>query len=439
VYHAEQGLGCSLDRPAWPEGAFHLPSLSSRAALAVVFSLVAAGAARGQTAETTVPPSIDGSDSKPTPWWRSAQRASQDLFDRLNDEGIFPQVKSFSENSGPAPGVVFWKPRLGDSGLSFYASLAHSFRGDDLREVRFGRIPSNGRRPPRRGDYEVLAPSEMGENGAFYYLTLRQRDLPSSELFVPSSSGVGGSSIRYRNTETLFDGVAGYRFSPHFSVAMRAGLLKNEIGPGEEPLPGAVGDRVLLASTTALTAQPDYLRTALVVAFDDRDMPRNTHEGNFVSLTLGRYADRAQGDFSFNRVTLDARRFQPLGSPRHVLALRLLTSQSFADAGSRVPFYLQDTLGGPFTMRSYPSFRFRGDKVLTLSTEYRFEVTPRYELAAFYDAGKAWDNAGFSLSGTKSSYGLGFRWKTWDSVRFRLDVGHGSEGTQVLLKLGYSF
>ena len=66
----------------------------------------------------------------------------------------------------------------------------------------------------------------------------------------------------------------------------------------------------------------------------------------------------------FDRLTLDARRFQPLGSGRHVLAARLLTSQSFAGAGGHVPFYLQDTLGGSFMMRSYPNFRFRGDKVI---------------------------------------------------------------------------
>ena len=107
------------------------------------------------------------------------------MLGRLNNEGWFPQLKNFSDNTGPAPGIVYFRPRLGDTGLSFYASYAHSFRGDTLREVRFGRIPSNGRRPPRRGDYEVLAPSEIGENGAFSYVALRQRDLPSSELFLP--------------------------------------------------------------------------------------------------------------------------------------------------------------------------------------------------------------------------------------------------------------
>jgi Omp85 superfamily domain len=432
-----------LDAPWDQKGALgSLSAVPSRVALAIVLSFVAgSGIARAQTAEDVVViPEGERSGSERKSWWRSALRSSQDLLDRINDEGFFPQLKSFSDNTGPAPGVVYFKPRLGDTGLSFYASYAHSFRGDNLREVRFGRIPHNGRRPPRRGDYEVLAPSEMGENGVFYYVAIRHRDLPSSELFVPSTTGTGGSTLRYHDTEELYDAVAGYRFSPHFSAAVRAGLLKHDVGPSEDgALPDFLIDRMLTTSAVGLSRQPDYLRTAAVFVFDDRDMPRNTHEGNFVSLTLARFADRDRGASSFNRVTLDARRYQPLGSHRHVLAMRLLTSQSFADAGSYVPFYLQETLGGGFTMRSYPSFRFRGDKLLTLSTEYRFEITPRYELAAFYDGGKAWDHAAFSLRDMKSSYGLGLRWKTWDSVRFRLDVGHGSEGTRVLLKLGYSF
>src|SRR5262249_34842611 len=155
----------------------------------------------------------------------------------------------------------------------------------------------------------------------------------------------------YRNTEALYDAVGGYRFSPHLSMALRAGLLRNEIGPGDEPLPAEVEGRVVASSMTALSAQPDYFRAAALIALDDRDVPRDSHQGSFVTLTLSRYADRSQGAFSFDRVSLDARRFQPLGSRRHVLAARLLTSQSFAGPGSHVPFYLQDTLGGTFTMR----------------------------------------------------------------------------------------
>jgi hypothetical protein len=194
-----------------------LTARPSRAVLAAGLFLVAvSGVAKAQTSEDVVvvpEASSDGSQHKS--WWRSAVRGSEDLLGRLNNEGWFPQLKNFSDNTGPAPGIVYFRPRLGDTGLSFYASYAHSFRGDTLREVRFGRIPSNGRRPPRRGDYEVLAPSEIGENGAFYYVALRQRDLPSSELFLPST-GASGSTLRYHDTEALYDAVAGYRFSPRF-------------------------------------------------------------------------------------------------------------------------------------------------------------------------------------------------------------------------------
>src|SRR5262245_12249184 len=125
-----------------------------RAAVAATFMLLAvSGVARSQTADT---PAADGqgTSSASRSWWRSALGSSRELVGQLNDNRFLPQLKSFSDNTGPAPGLVYWKPRLGRTDISLYGSYAHSFRGDELRELRFGRIPSNGRRPPRRGDYE---------------------------------------------------------------------------------------------------------------------------------------------------------------------------------------------------------------------------------------------------------------------------------------------
>ena len=69
--------------------------------------------------------------------------------------------------------ALFWNSRTisGDS----WIPLRERIRPLSIL-IRFGRIPHVRNRPPRRGDYEVLAPSEMGENGLFYYLQLRQRD-----------------------------------------------------------------------------------------------------------------------------------------------------------------------------------------------------------------------------------------------------------------------
>ena len=49
---------------------------------------------------------------------------------------------------------------------------------------------------------------------------------------------------------------------------------------------------------------------------------------------------------------------------------------------------MQSTLGGSAFLRGYSSVRFRGDKLLALEGEYRFELHPKVELALIYEAGK---------------------------------------------------
>jgi outer membrane protein insertion porin family len=178
---------------------------------------------------------------------------------------------------------------------------------------------------------------------------------------------------------------------------------------------------------------------AAEVALDTRDVPRNPHAGQFASALFEAYDDRSVGG-SFRRATVDLRHFQPLGSPRHVLALRALGMVASTATGTPVPFYLQRSLGGNQILRSYEWERFSGNKVAAFSAEYRFELRPRLELAAFYDLGKAWDGyATLTTPGFVSSYGAGARLKATNRVLLRLDVAHGREGTRSNVTLGYSF
>jgi outer membrane protein assembly factor BamA len=48
---------------------------------------------------------------------------------------------------------------------------------------------------------------------------------------------------------------------------------------------------------------------------------------------------------------------------------------------------MQSALGGSHLLRGFHSLRFRDEKLLGGSAEYRFEVVPKVELAAFYDIG----------------------------------------------------
>ena len=132
---------------------------------------------------------------------------------------------------------------------------------------------------------------------------------------------------------------------------------------------------------------------------------------------------------SFSRVTLDARRYQSLGSPRHVLALHGLGSFDQPDTGSRVPFYLQSALGGAHVLRGFRPFRFRDEDLLALSGEYRFELRPKVELAAFYDAGKVTSRrSDLDFDGLKNDFGLGFRFHGPFATPLRIEVAKSREG-----------
>jgi hypothetical protein len=56
--------------------------------------------------------------------------------------------------------------------------------------------------------------------------------------------------------------------------------------------------------------------------------------------------------------------------------------------------------------------------------------------ALFYDAGKVAPRFGdLDLTDLKRSYGIGFRFHSDDRTFFRLDVGHSTEGTRLLLSM----
>ena len=101
---------------------------------------------------------------------------------------------------------------------------------------------------------------------------------------------------------------------------------------------------------------------------------------------------------------------------------------------------MQSTLGGSAFLRGYSSVRFRGEKLLALEGEYRFELHPKVELALIYEAGKVFSTMReFDVSNMLRSWGAGIRLKSPREVRFRLDVLHSPEGTRLDVKFGQSF
>jgi hemolysin activation/secretion protein len=116
--------------------------------------------------------------------------------------------------------------------------------------------------------------------------------------------------------------------------------------------------------------------------------------------------------------------------------MQFYVSSSDSDTANRVPFFMQESLGGPDSLRGFDNFRFRDDNLMLISTEYRWEANPYWELALFYDAGKVFPNrAPWNLKDLEKGYGFGVRIKVPHATLFRFDVGHSDEGFIFSFKL----
>jgi outer membrane protein assembly factor BamA len=226
--------------------------------------------------------------------------------------------------------------------------------------------------------------------------------------------------------------VAGHRLGNRWLVGLRTGTVS---GAAEVDMAGSGHMAKMLDA--ASHERDRYFRTEASFAYDDRDHPRRTTRGSFLELGLAHFGGRAEHP-SFNRLTLDGRHFEQLGSPERVLALH---ASGTLDSGGRftTPFYLLDTLGGD-RLRGYDPYRFRGPSVLAVSAEYRQALARHVEAVAFLDAGRAWGGApGMGTDGWRGSYGLGLRLLSANRVLLRLEGARGAEGVRFQARLGLAF
>jgi hypothetical protein len=372
----------------------------------------------------------------------TALGGSGGLLAALRDNGIHPKLGSISDGSGATPGLVLWRPDLGGSGVDLFLSAGRSFREYGLVELRLGRVPHRAGEPPsRRERLEDGSPLAEPEDGGrlFYYADVRFRDLPVESFFGLGSGSRMADGTSYSLRDSTYDVVAGWRFSGRVAASVRAGLVRTELGYSDDASMPPVTDRFSTALAPGLSGGSDFLRVGSELVFDGRDDPTAPRSGSFLSVGASHWSARGRESHSFTRLGLDARRYQPLGSPRHVLALRATASWSLAGKGDEVPFYLQDTLGGSRSLRGYPTFRFRGERLVAGSAEYRFRLTRAVEAAAFLDGGHVSAAADAMDSGFVAGYGVGLRVKLPGAPLVRVDLGRGAEGNRVHLNVGYAF
>jgi hypothetical protein len=189
-----------------------------------------------------------------------------------------------------------------------------------------------------------------------------------------------------------------------------------------------------VAGALAGADERTFVPTEVSLTIDTRDFPNHPTSGILLRGAGARYDDRTSGLNTFKRYEGEAAGFLPIAGGRAVLALHGWLVRSDTRDGQTVPFYLQPSLGGVNTLRSYVYYRFHDDTMLVANAELRLALMTHVDFAVFADAGNVAARAS-DLDLAKRSYGGGLRFHTRRETFAMIDVATGDEGWKVHFRL----
>jgi Omp85 superfamily domain len=374
------------------------------------------------------------------------EKAERPAITTLNLLGFYPRIQGIAQGSRNGLGVRFWQPDIDGSRTSAAGSAFVTLDKYQYYDFVLGRIahgPEGGfpERLVKTDDVFELGQIQVRRGSETFTLAgfVRYEDYTQLNFYGLGNDSDLENQTDYRTRDASAGANVGWRFR-RLMLAARGGVLETSVLSGTRDDIPSTEEVFDDATAPGLEAAPDYWWFLAQAAWDQRDVPFNPKNGFFVALQTSRYEDRGSDAFAFRRFGADARGYFSLGSPQRVLALRALYGNQNADTGARVPFYLQEFLGGSHTLRGFASFRFRGTDSLLLQAEYRWEPAGALELAAYVDAGQvAARTADLSLSELRTSYGVGLRIKSWQAVLIRLDLAWSEEGTRFFFRFSQAW
>jgi hypothetical protein len=355
---------------------------------------------------------------------------------------FLPYAGTIRDGSGPSFGVIMNATGLTPLRFELSGTARVSTRGYQWHGVQLGRLRDRRRtfQVDPLGSRFADEFNEWGRHsrGVVVYGDANFRSFRREDYFGTGPAALEDERTNYHFRGSSFDLVTGLQFNRWVGLSVRGGFVGPDLDRGRNPDLPELQER--FEGLPGMDRQPWFFRVTSALLLDYRDEPGNPHRGGMLGLFYSRFDDRGGNDFAFNRYGIDIRQFLPIFSDRNVLALH---ASSLADEPLRnqsVPFYFQESIGGGACLRGFRDFRFRDDKLLCLSSEFRRELNRTLEVAVFYDAGKVFpDWSDLHFRGLERGYGAGFRVKTERFVLFRLDVGRSREGTRAHFKLGRSF
>jgi outer membrane protein assembly factor BamA len=342
------------------------------------------------------------------------------LTNRFSDgyHGLKLKVGGLAPGGGFAIGPEFSREGLFDGRMNFRAGAQGSARGYQKQDVHIG------------------LPGFLDRKITVDFYAVRH-NYPSLNYYGPGPDANLEGRSNYRHEDAALDATITIELLPKLRAGGAVGYLFNNVGGGTDT-------RFISAekiyNVPGMNDQANFQRTGAFLQYDYRDFTGGPRSGGNYIAQFHRYSDRSLGLHDFQRLDLEAQQYIPLFNKKRVIALRAKSVTTFAKGDRTLPFYMQPMLGGSDDLRGYRPFRFRGDNLMLMNAEYRWEVFSGLDMAVFGDAGKVYmQKSQLNLKQLESSAGFGFRFNARNQTFMRVDIGFSHEGYQVSVKFNDLF
>ena len=282
---------------------------------------------------------------------------------------------------------------------------------------------------------------KFGTRSLSLSLQTSHSDAPRLNYYGSGPNSLKGNRTDYREENTV--GELSLRWAPwqnHIIMKAEGGEVLVNVGPGTRRDVTSTELRYGPSEAPGVDVQTNFLRGSASLELDGRDSVGDPHKGGRLAFQYQHYWDLKRSTYSFSRMSGDAQAYVPFFNRKRVIALRARVDLTHPDPNQTIPFYLQPILGEAGDFRGFRPYRYRGNNLLLLNAEYRWEVSSGFDMALFGDSGRVFDKARqMNLSHLKNSVGFGFRFKSRDAVVIRIDTGFSREGWQSWVRFGNVF
>jgi outer membrane protein assembly factor BamA len=262
-----------------------------------------------------------------------------------------------------------------------------------------------------------------------FHVVANRMDAPGVDYYGPGNDSSKDSRTRFRFENVSIGSRLGIKpFRRILTFGSYQGYSWNNTGPGNGDY-ASVETVFTPKQTPGLNRQTPYLIYGPFAQVDTRDFAGDPHKGTNVLAAYTWHDARDYSEFSFRRLRLGAEQYIPFFNEKRTIVIRAAGLFSYTDPGHVVPFYAQQTIGGPDDVRGLPRFRYYGNNSLVGNVEYRWEVATGLGMAVFADAGRVSDKPGhLALGDLHGSGGVGLRFKSRNAVIMRIDVAYSPQG-----------